>query len=113
MPANEVEALVRKELSSLSQPAVIQAMKMKRWTPVQVGVWGVGWGSGAGRGRGGKPAVIQAMKMKRWTPVQVGVWGWGGGAGRRGAGQGGQAGGRPGDEDEALDAGAGGGARSR
>jgi hypothetical protein len=35
MPANEVEPLVRKELSRLSQPAVVAAMKMKRWAPAQ------------------------------------------------------------------------------
>jgi hypothetical protein len=35
-PANEVEALVRKELSGLSTGAVVTAMKMRRWSPVEV-----------------------------------------------------------------------------
>lgn len=35
VPPNEVEALVRKELSGLSQRGVVAAMKMKRWSPVQ------------------------------------------------------------------------------
>lgn len=36
MPANEVEALLRKELSQLSQSGVIAALKMKKWSAVQV-----------------------------------------------------------------------------
>jgi len=35
VPANEVEALVRKQLSGLSEQAVVAAMKMRRWSPVQ------------------------------------------------------------------------------
>lgn len=35
MPANEVEAFVRKELSSLSTGGIVAAMKMKAWSPVQ------------------------------------------------------------------------------
>lgn len=46
MPANEVEALVRKELSGLSQQGVVATMKMKKWSPVQV--------RGAGEGGGGR-----------------------------------------------------------
>ncbi|KAI8470342.1 MAG: hypothetical protein J3K34DRAFT_262116 [Monoraphidium minutum] len=35
MPANEVEALARKELSGLSTAGVVAAMKLRRWSPVQ------------------------------------------------------------------------------
>ncbi|GBF98055.1 trithorax histone-lysine N-methyltransferase [Raphidocelis subcapitata] len=35
MPANEVEALARRELGALSEEAVVAAMRMKKWSPVQ------------------------------------------------------------------------------
>lgn len=35
LPANEVEAMVRKEVSGLSTPAVVAAMRMRRWSPVE------------------------------------------------------------------------------
>ena len=35
MPANEVEATVRKELSQLSQRGVVAALRLRKWTPVQ------------------------------------------------------------------------------
>lgn len=35
MPANEVEAYARKELSQLSQRGVVTALKMRDWPPVQ------------------------------------------------------------------------------